>query len=605
MLRINWLTTGLLFSAAALSAQTTTPANAYLEHGLVSDLPGIADHQDPNLVNPWGNGFSPTSPLWIGNNGSGTSTLYDGTGTAQGGTPPLVVTIPNAGGAGNAGPVTGVVFNAFSSNTSAFIVAGGKPASFIFCTEEGVIAGWNSSVSPKAAILFDNSPSGAVYKGCVQAGTAAAPLMFAANFNAGTVDVYDGGLHLNPAPYTKAFANPAIPAGFAPFNIQIMNGSVFVAYAKQNSQKHDDVAGPGNGYIAMFNQSGTLIANLISTGPLNSPWGMAIAPASFGAFGGALLVGNFGDGTINAFNLTTGAQSGALNDLTGKPIAIPGLWSLNFGNGGKNVDAGTLYFTAGIGGGPNNDPVESHGLFGSIQAAPFFQTSGIENGASLVAGPIAPDSFAVIKGNGLSATAGNWVFTGTTLPTSTNGVSVTVNGEAAPASSVSNTQIVFLVPADTQIGTAQIQVINNGLTSVTVPATVASLAPGFFAIGTVAATGHAYIAATHANFTDVAPVNFISTSIPSTPAEPGETIVLYGTGFGPTATGQEALPVNPTIVIDGIPASVTFAGLISPGLYQFNVVVPTSVTRGQDSLVVALLADSETQANAYISIAAQ
>lgn len=602
----TWLTTGLLFSAAALSAQTTTPANAYLEHGLVSDLPGIADHQDPKLVNPWGNGFSATSPFWIGNNSTGTSTLYDGTGTAQGGTPPLVVTIPNAGGTANAGPVTGVVFNAFSSNTSAFTVATGKPASFIFCTEEGVIAGWNSSVSPKAAsVLFDNSKSGAVYKGCALGGTAAAPLLFVANFNAGVVDVYDGSLHLNPGAYAKAFANPAIPAGFAPFNVEIMNGSVFVAYAKQDSQKHDDEAGPGNGYVAMFDQSGTLISNLIGKGSLNSPWGMAIAPASFGAFGGALLVGNFGDGTINAFNLTTGVQSGTLNDQSGKPIAHPGLWSLNFGNGGKNIDSGTLYFTAGIGGGPNNDPVESHGLFGSIQAAPFFQTSGLENGASLVAGPIAPNSFAVIKGNGLSATVGNWVVTGTTLPTSTNGVSVQINGVAVPVSFVSSTQIVFLVPADTQLGTAQIQVINNGLTSATVQATVASLAPGFFTIGTVAATGHAYIAAMHANFTDVAPVNFISTSVPSSPAAPGETIVLYGTGFGPTITGQPALPVNPTIVIDGLPATVAFAGLISPGLYQFNVVVPTSVTRGQDALVVALLENSETQANAYISIAAQ
>jgi len=574
-------------------------ANSYLAHNLVSDLPGIADRQDSNLVNPWGNGFGAT-PFWIGNNGTGTSTLYDGTGAPTA----LVVTIPQAGGAGNAGPVTGVIFNSFSSNTAAFAVAAGKPSNFIFCTEEGAIAGWNGSASGTAAsILFDNSKSGAVYKGCALAGTATAPLLLAANFNAGTVDVYDGSLKLNPPSFARAFANPAIPAGFAPFNVQAMNGFVFVAYAKQDNQKHDDVGGAGNGYVAMFDQSGNLVANLISQGPLNSPWGMAMAPASFGAFGGALLVGNFGDGRINAFNLIGGKQLGTLNDTKGNPIAVPGLWSLNFGSGARNEDPGTLYFTAGIGGGPNNDPLESHGLLGSIQAVPSFVTAGVSSAGVGAPGVVAPNTWTAIKGNGLSTVTANWTVKGPPFPTTPlAGVGVTVNGEAAPVSSVSNQQIMFLAPADLQAGSAKIVVTNNGLTGALVPVTVAPVAPAFFTLGTAAATGDTYISAMHTNFTVVAPANFVSAAVPSSPAAAGETIALFGTGFGPTVSGEVALPVMPTVVIDGYAALVEFAGMISPGMYQINVVVPLTVTHGQDNLVIALVGDGETQANAFIPI---
>jgi len=200
--RLHLLWAGVLLGAAAgsIAAQTpSAPPNNYLVHNLVSDLPNIADHQDPNLVNPWGNGFG-ASPFWIGNNGTGTSTLYTGTGAAI----PLVVTIPQAGNAGTAGPVTGVIFNVFASNASAFDVQAGKSADFIFCSDDGVISGWNEGVSgTKASILFDNSKSGGVYKGCAVGGTAATPYLFAANFNAGTIDVYDGSLNLNQAPYTN------------------------------------------------------------------------------------------------------------------------------------------------------------------------------------------------------------------------------------------------------------------------------------------------------------------------------------------------------------------------------------------------------------------
>src|SRR6202050_432447 len=469
--RLNWLRAGVLLGAAAgsLAAQTTSaPPNNYLVHNLVSDLANTADFQDPNLVNPWGNGFG-ASPFWIGNNGTGTSTLYTGTGAAI----PLVVTIPRAGNAGGAGPVTGVIFNTFGSNANAFDVQAGKSSNFIFCSEDGVISGWNSGVSgTKASILFDNSKSGAVYKGCAEGGTAAAPFVFAANFHAGTVDVYDGTLNLNPAPYSQntaplpysassRFSNPAIPAGFAPFNVQNIGGTLFVTYALQNAAKNGDVGGPGNGYVATFNLNGALITNLVSQGALNSPWGMAIAPPAYGPFAGALLVGNHTDGKINAFNATTGATLGALDDLTANPIAIPGLWSLNFGGGADSEDPGALYVTAGVGGGTNNDPVGSHGLLASIQAAPSFTISGIQNGASAIAGPIAPNTWATIRGNGLSATTGTWQITGSTLPTEVNGVGVTVNGTAVPVSFLSSMQVNFLVPSTYSPGPAEIQTTNT------------------------------------------------------------------------------------------------------------------------------------------------
>jgi uncharacterized protein (TIGR03118 family) len=611
-IRLIWLCAGALLGTAAgsLPAQSASaPPNNYLVHNLVSDLANTADHQDPNLVNPWGVGFGPT-PFWVGNNGKGTATLYDGIGAVI----PLVVAIPQAGDAGTAGPVTGVMFNSFASNSSAFDVQAGMPALFIFCSEDGVISGWNEVVSgPKASILFDNSKSGAVYTGCAVGGTAAAPYLFAANFHAGTVDVYDGNLDLNPAPYSQSslpepysgsssFSNPAIPTGFAPFNVQNIDGTLFVTYAEQDAQKYASVGGPGNGYVAMFNLDGSLIANLVSQGALNSPWGMAIAPANFGPFAGALLVGNFTDGKINAFNATTGAWLGTLNDATGNPITIPGLWSLDFGGGAQGEDPGTLYITAGIGGGPNNDPVQSHGLLASIQAAPSFAATGIQNGASFIAGPIAPNTWVSIKGNGLSATTGTWQVSGSKLPAEVSGVGVTLNGTAVPVSFVSNTQVNFLVPSNVPTGPAQIQTTNNGLTSAAVTVNVEPLAPAFFTIGTNATSGNIYIAAEHANGTFIGPAATIKGA---TPAEPGETIVLFATGFGPTLASGEVLAVTPTIAIDGIAADVSFAGLVGPGLYQLNVVVPSTVTLGQDVLVVGLSGDFETQLNAFLTIAAQ
>jgi uncharacterized protein (TIGR03118 family) len=611
-IRFGWLCSRVLLAVAAarLGAQTTGAVpNEYLVHNLVSDLAGAADYQDPNLVNPWGQGFGAT-PVWVGNNGTGTASLYSGTGAVI----PLVVTIPQARNAGTAVPVTGVSFNPFAANANVFDVQAAQPALFIFCSEDGVISGWNQTASgTKASILFDNSGSGAVYTGCAVAGTAAAPYIFAANFNAGTIDVIDGNLNLNPAPFNQTagpqpyspsspFSNPAIPPGYAPFNVQNINGTLFVTYALQDALKHNSIGGAGNGYVATFNPDGTLIANLIGQGPLNSPWGMAMAPASFGAFAGALLVGTLTDGRINAFNANTGAILGTLDDTSGNPIAIPGLRALDFGSGADSEDPGTLYITAGIGGGPNNGSLGSHGLFASIQAVPSFTTSGIENGASFISGPIAPGTWAEIRGNGLSATTGAWQVTGATLPTEVNGVGVTVNGTPVPVSLVSNTQLNFLVPLTLPPGTAQIQTTNNGLTSGAVAVNVVPLAPAFFTLGTNATSGNVYVAAQHADGTLIGPPSTIKTA---TPAEPGEIVVLYATGFGPSTATGEVLAVTPTITIDGIDTEVMFAGLVGPGLYQFNLVVPPAVARGQDVLVVGLLGNFETQPNAFLTIAAQ
>jgi uncharacterized protein (TIGR03437 family) len=466
-----------------------------------------------------------------------------------------------------------------------------------------------------AKIIVDNSKSNAVYKGCALGGTTAAPMLYAANFNSGKIDVWDATF---TAVTTAPFANPTIPAGFAPFNIQNLGGKLYVAYAKQDSAKHDDVAGAGNGYVGVFDMAGTLVGNLVSAGPLNSPWGFAIAPATFGDFAGALLVGNFGDGKINAFNITTGALMGTLNDAKGAPIVVPGLWSINFGNGGRGGDPATLYFTAGISGG-GNPSLESHGLLGSVQPSPSFQTTGILNGASFST-TIAPNTFASIKGGALSATTRSWQakdFVGSKLPTTLDGVGVTVNGEAAYVSFISPTQINFLVPGDLVSGPARVQVTNNGLTSATLTSTLAATAPSFFTFGATTTAGNQYIAATHADNSLAGPPSLI-TGATTTPFKPGETIVLYANGLGVTtpvapngSTVTAALPLaaTPTVLIGGAPARVTFAGLSATGLYQVNAVIPTTGVKLGDPgtntevPVVLQVSGTQSQATAVVSIA--
>lgn len=350
------LTPLLLVVAVPLVAPPAGAQNRFAQTNLVSDLPGMAAFTDPDLVNPWGIAFGTTSPFWVSDNGTGKSTLYNTSGTKQS----LVVSIPAPGG-GVAAP-TGVVFN----GTGAFPLAPGGPSSvFLFATENGTIAGWHPTLGTMASTLVDNGGADAIYKGLAVSGSGSAARLYAANFHAGTVDAFDATF----APILPgSFVDPLLPSGFAPFNVQSFAGQLYVTYARQDAAGEDDVPGPGNGFIDVFDLNGTLVRRLASGGPLNSPWGMTMAPAGFGDFGGSLLVGNFGGGTIDAFDPATGVFLGALNGADGSLLRIPGLWGLTFGNGGNGGDPNLLYFAAGIPG-PGGE-LEDHGLFGSLAPAP-------------------------------------------------------------------------------------------------------------------------------------------------------------------------------------------------------------------------------------------
>ena len=341
---------GILVS---LSAQPRT--DVYIQHNLVSDLPAHAEIRDSNLVNPWGIATGPSTPFWISDNGTGVSTLYNTQGQPFPVGSPLVVKIPAPAGVDHASP-TGVVFN----STSSFTLPTGGPALFLFATENGTIAGWNLSDGTQAVGVIDNSTVGAVYKGLTIAHRSTGDFIFATNFAAGVIDVFDTSF----APHSS-FTDTTLPAGYAPFNIANIGGKLYVTFALQNAAKHDDSPGAGHGFIDVFLPDGTLQGRFTSGGVLNSPWGMVVAPSGFGAFSGALLVGNFGDGTINAFDLSTGDFIGTMKEPSKRPLVIQGLWGLIFGNGGNGGNPGTLYFTAGIPG-PNGS-VEDHGLFGEIR----------------------------------------------------------------------------------------------------------------------------------------------------------------------------------------------------------------------------------------------
>jgi uncharacterized protein (TIGR03118 family) len=310
-------------------------------------------------VNPWGITLGPSTPFWVSDNEAGVSTLYDGTGQPFPLATPLIVTIPAATGSVEHGTPTGVVFNP----TTDFVVKMGNnsgPSRFIFATEDGTIAGWNPQVNPIVAIrVVDNSATGAVYKGLALASPAAGNRLYAANFRAGTVDVFDQ--NFGPVHIKGAFIDKHAPSGFAPFNVAVINGVLYVTYAQQDEDKEDDVPGVGKGFINVFDLDGHFLRRFARSGRLNSPWGMVLAPSNFGRFSSALLVGNFGDGHILAFDPNTGSFLGQLSDAKGKPLAIEGLWGLAFGNGNTAGPTNPLFFAAGI-----ND--EADGLFGSIQA---------------------------------------------------------------------------------------------------------------------------------------------------------------------------------------------------------------------------------------------
>src|ERR1700674_2085161 len=319
----------LCLPAFQASAQGTGPANVYVQHNLVSDIPGLADVTDPNLVDPWGMSFSAGSPFWISDAGKSVSTLYNGAGTIT----PLVVSIP----AGAKGPAKSSASGTVSNGTTVFLLPTGTRSSFIFATEDGTISAWSGGAA--STVMVDNSASGAVYEGLAIGNSSVGGTLYAPNFNTGNIDVFDG--KWAPVTLAGSFQDPNLPSGFAPFNIWNLGGKLYVMYAKQNATKKRDAAGPGNGFVNIFDLNGNFQKRLISNDVLNSPWGVAIAPATWGAFGGAVLVGNFGNGRINAFDPNTGATLGILQDKSGQPIVNSGLWAIAFGNGSSG-DANTL-----------------------------------------------------------------------------------------------------------------------------------------------------------------------------------------------------------------------------------------------------------------------
>jgi uncharacterized protein (TIGR03118 family) len=369
MHRKLYLRPALAVIAIAMTALIATPAQAGIARGsfrqtnLVSDIPGLAPLTDPSLKNPWGLSSSSGSPIWVSDNNAAVTTLYNGAGQPVFPLGEPFVTIPAPDG-GPGGTPTGTVFN----GTTAFAVSqGGKsaPALFLFATEDGTISGWNPGVNKASAVLaVDNSTAtdsagdvGAVYKGLTNGSVGTVNYLYASNFRFGTVDVFDGSF--TQLSWAGAFTDPNLPAGFAPFGIQNIGGLIYVTYAMQDQFKHDDVKGAGHGVVDIYTTSGALVTRFATGGALNSPWGLAAAPASFGNFHGDILVGNFGDGRISAFT-PSGTFRGQLKSETSAPIQIDGLWGLRFGNGGNGGDVNSLFFAAGL-----ND--EADGLFGKIQ----------------------------------------------------------------------------------------------------------------------------------------------------------------------------------------------------------------------------------------------
>ena len=336
-----------IFGSGVVRASNTAQVN------LVSDVPGLAMHTDPLIKNAWGLSHGPNTPFWVSDAGTNVSTLYDGTGTQV----PLVVQIPGPRALPSLAIPTGNLFN----STSGFVVSNGVasgPSRFIFATATGTISGWSPSVDRTHAIrVVDNFPA-ASYTGIALGTVGTSTLLYAANFGQGRIDVFDSAFM--PTMLAGTFSDPNLPADFAPFNIENIGGMMYVTYALRGANGRD-VAGVGNGYVDVFTTDGMLVRRFASGGLLNSPWGMAIAPSTFEKFAGDLLVGNFGDGRINAFRLSDGKFRGQLK-MQGKTIVIPGLWALVTGDGALNANPSAVYFTAGI----NH---EADGLFGYLSAA--------------------------------------------------------------------------------------------------------------------------------------------------------------------------------------------------------------------------------------------
>ena len=339
-----------VLALVAVPASAVAVPGTYTVKALVSNngVPGTT--VDARLQNAWGLVAGPGTPWWVSDNGADFSTLYNATGVKR----DLNVSVDGA--------PTGIVFNGDSTSFRAGPSNAG--ALFIFATEGGTIAGWNPSLGTAAGVKVDSSGAGAIYKGLAIATTATGPQLYATDFHNARVDVFDATWAAVQT--AGGFVDPTIPAGYAPFGIQTIGTRIFVTFAKQGLGAKDEIDGQGLGFVDAFDSDGNLVARVAQHGQLNAPWGLALAPASFGRFGGDLLVGNFGDGHVNAYQeISDGTFEliGALRTADGRKLAIDGLWALQFGHGTvNNGPVGTLFFTAG----PND---EADGLFGTITAA--------------------------------------------------------------------------------------------------------------------------------------------------------------------------------------------------------------------------------------------
>ncbi len=406
-----------------LAASLDAAPNSYIKTNLVSDQAGVAAITDPNLVNPWGIAMSATSPFWVADNQTSSATLYGGDTSATAiNKNALTVTIPG-------GLPTGTVFN----GSSDFVITSGGtgPARFIFASQTGNIDAWRAGTT---AVVAAAQP-GHVYTGLAIGNNGVSNFLYAADFANGAIDVYNTTFALTALAGT--FTDPALPAGYKPFNIQNLGGTLFVAYAPRDPITGDEVPGAGNGIVDRFDSNGNFLGRLITAGTLNDPWGMTIAPSSFGPFGGALLVGYFGDGRINVFNSTTGAFLGTLNDTTGTPISIDGLWGLTFGNGVGGGDVNSLYFAAG----PNG---ETHGLFGRIAVAGFVRTNLVsdQSGVALITDPSLVNPWGIA----LSATSPFWV--ADNVPSQ-----ATIYGGDTPATPFNKNALTVNIPGGLPTGT--------------------------------------------------------------------------------------------------------------------------------------------------------
>ena len=336
------------FAVALAAASMSSQAVQVSINNFVTDdqAANPAQITDAGLVNGWGIAYSPTSPFWISSNGGGTADVYHVAPATQATAKvPLTVTIPGAGS------VTGQVFN--SGGAGQF-----NGDAFLFVSEDGTVSGWRGSLGTTAEVLASMS---GIYKGAALASVGGNSYLYAADFGHGSIDVFKGSA--GATNLTGSFNDASLPSGYVPFNVQALDGSLFVTYARRDGGSTDETAGAGFGYVDRYDLQGNLIGRVASGGVLDAPWGLAIAPSSFGALAGSLLVGNFGDGHISAYDLATDSFIGQLNGSDGQPLAIDGLWAISVGNDAGAGSSQSLYFTAG----PSD---ESHGLFGVMQLVP-------------------------------------------------------------------------------------------------------------------------------------------------------------------------------------------------------------------------------------------